>query len=315
MKNVAKFFPPWTMTRSVWLHALQLDVSGIAVDALLFNDAGRRLVHRNRISPKAELLPLILPVGVEDSSVALVEEVIELVPSALGSSLPPPLGFSPFAWPVNDGGMDVDELCSRIGVDCSPSLSPISRVCTDVSDSAVSPGVGVLISPIIEGSTDVAPAVGHAGLTLPSVDNSFVQDMLWAPAAPQDTRPNVDWEIPVPRWRLAREGPFLAEHSPESIRSMGAGCTFRHTTYRASDHATPVGDYGLPHHHPRFVEWIGVPQSAGLIDFSGAQWVNKLSRDQAVAAAVHLQCNVVWCRLTWMSWISTRYRSRRRRPG
>ena len=49
MKNVAKFFPPWTMTQSVWLHALRPDVSGIAVDALLFNEAGRRLVHHYRI--------------------------------------------------------------------------------------------------------------------------------------------------------------------------------------------------------------------------------------------------------------------------
>ena len=105
-------------------------------------------------------------------------------------------------------------------------------------------------------------------------------------------RPNVDREIPVPRWWLAREGPFLAERSTESIRSLGAGCALRNTTYRASDYAKPVGDYDLPLRHPRFVEWIGVPQSAGLIKISGGQWVNKLSRDQAVTAAVHLQRRV-----------------------
>ena len=43
---------------------------------------------------------------------------------------------------------------------------------------------------------------------------------------------------------------------------------------------------------PWFIEWIGVPQSAGLIEISGAQWVEKLSRDQAVAAAVPLQRDV-----------------------
>ena len=137
------------------------------------------------------------------------------------SSFPPPPGFSPFSWPVDDGGMDVDELCSRIGVDCLPSLSPIGPVCSDVSDSTDSPGVGVLVSPLIDSSSDVVPAVDHARLSLPSVDNIFVQDMLWAPAAPQDPRPNDDREIPVPRWRLAPEGPFLAEQSPESIRSLG----------------------------------------------------------------------------------------------
>ena len=148
-------------------------------------------------APEPESPPLILPVVVEDSSVAPVEELIELGPSALGSSLPPPPGFSPFSWPVSDGGIDVDELCARIGVDCSPSVSPIRRMCIDVSDLTVSPGVGVLVSLIIDGSSDVAPAVGHAELTLPPVDNCFVKDMLWAPAASQDKRPNDDREIPV----------------------------------------------------------------------------------------------------------------------
>ena len=49
------------------------------------------------------------------------------------------------------------------------------------------------------------------------------------------------------------------------------------------------GEYGLPLNHPQFIEWIGVPQSAGLIELSGRQWVDKLLRDQAVTAAVHLQ--------------------------
>ena len=79
-------------------------------------------------APEPESPPLIVPVVVEDSSITPVEELIELVPSALGSSLPPPPGFSPFAWPVDDGGNGR----GRIGVDCSPSLSPICRVGADV---------------------------------------------------------------------------------------------------------------------------------------------------------------------------------------
>ena len=91
---------------------------------------------------------------------------------------------------------------------------------------------------------------------------------------------------------VAREGPFLEESSTESIRSLGPGCAFRNTTYRLSDYAEPAGDYGLLLNHPRFVEWIGVPQSAGLLELGGRQWVDKLSRDQAVTAAVHLQRDV-----------------------
>ena len=49
LKNVAKFFPPWTVTQDVWQTALRPDVSGIAVDARLFHEAGCRLVHRYRV--------------------------------------------------------------------------------------------------------------------------------------------------------------------------------------------------------------------------------------------------------------------------
>ena len=37
------------MTRDVWHDALRPDVSGVAVDALLFHEAGSRLVHRYRV--------------------------------------------------------------------------------------------------------------------------------------------------------------------------------------------------------------------------------------------------------------------------
>ena len=117
-------------------------------------------------------------------------------------------------------------------------------------------------------------------------------ELVWVPALPQPTGRIVEGEVPVPRWRLAREDPFLAERSPESIHSLGPGCAFRNTTYHVSDYAEPVGDYGLPLNHPRCIEWIGVPQSAGLIELSGRQWVSKLSRDQAITAAVHLQRDV-----------------------
>ena len=44
--NVAKFFPTWTISGYVWQTALRPDVSGVAVDARLFHEAGCRLVQR-----------------------------------------------------------------------------------------------------------------------------------------------------------------------------------------------------------------------------------------------------------------------------
>ena len=45
-ENVVKCFSPWTVTRDVWQTVVRPDVSGIAVDARLFHEAGCRLVHR-----------------------------------------------------------------------------------------------------------------------------------------------------------------------------------------------------------------------------------------------------------------------------
>ena len=45
-------------------------------------------------------------------------------------------------------------------------------------------------------------------------------------------------------------------------------------------------------HHPRFLEWIGVPQSACLLEMGAGRWVDHLSRNEAVAAAVQLQRDV-----------------------
>ena len=96
----------------------------------------------------------------------------------------------------------------------------------------------------------------------------------------------------VPRWQLAREGPFLAERSSSSLRCFGAGCAFRNTTYRPSDYASPSGEFGIPLHHPRFLEWIGVPESAGLLEMGPGRWLHSLSRDQAMDAAIQLHRDV-----------------------
>ena len=47
--------------------------------------------------------------------------------------------------------------------------------------------------------------------------------------------------------------------------------------------------YGLQLHHPRFLEFIGAPESARLLNHSPSFWVNKLVQECAMAAAVNLQ--------------------------
>ena len=198
------------------------------------------------------------------------------------------------------GGMDVDYLCPRISGDSSLALW-----LSDLSDAMDAPEVGVLFSPLEDSSSEVTPAVGYSRLPLPSVDNSLMPDLVWVPALPQPTGRFVDRGCLVPRWWLAREGPFLEERSPESYPFIGAWL-------RLQEHYIPrVGlcraGGGL--------RWIGVPQSAGLTEFSGSQWVDKLLRDQAVTAAVHLQRDVGLIQTNVDVLDSMRYFPRRRHPG
>ena len=54
------------------------------------------------------------------------------------------------------------------------------------------------------------------------------------------------------------------------------------------DHAPPQGGLGAPLNHPRFLEWVGAPASAWLLEMSPGQWCDTLSSDQAMTAAMQL---------------------------
>ena len=47
--------------------------------------------------------------------------------------------------------------------------------------------------------------------------------------------------------------------------------------------------YGLQLHHPRFLEFIGAPESARLLNQSPSFWVDRLGQESAMTAAVNLQ--------------------------
>ena len=220
--------------------------------------------------------------------------------------------------------MDNEQSCFPFDVDCSPnvlagqsgvesSLSTITPVRVEASESVGSPEVGFLVSPLVDVSSDMTADVIRPVSPLPSIQSLFVQDMMWAPVTPQPPVVDDRHATPVPRWRLAREGPFFAERSPESIRSLGAGCAFRNTPYRSSDYAAPSGEYGLPMHHPRFLEWIRVPQSASLLELSGGRWLDNLWRDQAMAASVHLQWDIGLMQTHLACWTNIAHRCRGRR--
>ena len=47
--NLAKFFPPWTVTREQWADMMIPSISGVLIDTLLFSRIGSPLCHRYRI--------------------------------------------------------------------------------------------------------------------------------------------------------------------------------------------------------------------------------------------------------------------------
>ena len=59
LKNVAKLFPPWKVTRDAWQAALRPYVSGIAVDTRIFHEAECRLVHKYRVYKDPFLFPAL----------------------------------------------------------------------------------------------------------------------------------------------------------------------------------------------------------------------------------------------------------------
>ena len=79
---------------------------------------------------------------------------------------------------------------------------------------------------------------------------------------------------------IVREGPFDA--------SM-PGCPYRMTSYTGTAIVDADTRYGLQLHHPRFLEFIGAPESARLLNHSPSFWVDRLVQESAMAAAVNLQ--------------------------
>ena len=107
---------------------------------------------------------------------------------------------------------------------------------------------------------------------------------------------SVAWSSAVDIIRdISREGPFEAGTSPMDtddgplIFTALPGCPYRFTSYTGTSMADENTTYGLQLHHPRFLEYIGAPESARLLHHSPSFWINRLGGECAMAAAVNLQ--------------------------
>ena len=78
------------------------------------------------------------------------------------------------------------------------------------------------------------------------------------------------------------------EDSPLVMTDL-PGCPYRITSYAGPALADMNPAFGLQLHHPRFLEFIGAPESARLLYHSLSFWVDRLDEECAMAAAVNLQ--------------------------
>ena len=84
---------------------------------------------------------------------------------------------------------------------------------------------------------------------------------------------------------IVREGPFDAGATPMEtedsplISTAMPGCPYRMTSYTGTALVDADATYGLQLHHPRFLEFIGAPDSARLLNHSPSFWVNRWVRN------------------------------------
>ena len=232
------------------------------------------------------------------------------VPEPDRAVLRPPPQFRKFSLPRKEWGPDGD-----------PSLFDFSKELPGwfpwgYRGQVVDPP-SLPISPILQNSLDDS-VVANVGSSMeesntPSEAVIATQTVVDAFPVGMDAGPDVLTDSPLPEihrpfsglsvgavadlpnyvtGRVGRRSPGLAERSSSSLRFSGAGCSFRNTTYRPSDYVLASGEFGIPLHHPRFLEWIGVPESAGLLEMGPGRWLHSLSREQAMDAVIQLHRDV-----------------------
>ena len=235
-------------------------------------------------------------------------------PDAHAKSPGTPPGFRPFEWPQaewdSNGDLQLDpglpfvaSWSARLAEEAMlspPPLEPMSPIPNmDSQDSmlvqtsttemdAVTPVVLKQIRSVRRQRTREASSPRTKSGSSASTAGFLFKDILCVEALIRQQVGSVKSTKRVPRWRLAREAPFPNERSQASLRVLGKGCLFRHTSYEWNDHAPPKGGLGVPLNHPRFLEWVGTPDTAWLLEMSPGHWCDTLSRDRALTAAMQL---------------------------
>ena len=93
--------------------------------------------------------------------------------------------------------------------------------------------------------------------------------------------------LPPPRTSAAAPTIYLGDG--RLLETGLPGCPYRFSESGGLPFSDENPAYGLQIHHPRFLEFVGAPESARLQDCSPMFWVDQLGKKQAMVAAINLQ--------------------------
>ena len=124
-----------------------------------------------------------------------------------------------------------------------------------------------------------------SGLAVLPVSRSAQTVLAWGVSLHQDK-----WSTGVPRTcAVSREGLFDAYCSPMDtgdsplVATGLPGCLYRITSSTGPAVADTNPAFGMQLHHPRFLEFIGAPESARLLYRSTTLWIQRMGEEDAVA--------------------------------
>ena len=183
----------------------------------------------------------------------------------------------------------------------TPVTPPSSEVLLPPPDPESLP-LGALVSLNGVVACDITLVDHNTDLSLPLLP--LPDGLLIVPVTASE-QPSTSTERPSPREPLlhvaspprdlSREGSFDAYCtqsdtgiSPIDLR-WAVGLPISHDSYASADIADVDPVYGLQLHHPRFLEFIGAPESARLLIQTPGHWLRTMDREDTVAVALQLQ--------------------------
>ena len=271
--TLVKCFLPWTVTGSAWAAALGAKMSGMTTDVMLFSQHSAQFVHRYRVFTDnllhqslhgyfmAKLTGFTHQASAEARSVAKRgrESRVESTPTPTPTSLAPAHRTPDHA--LRPGRLHVQaQSCRlpkpRLMLPLCPWVRSVFRSRTLVSRWHLRLGRCLCA---------VGPVV--------ATGSSFTDD-----PAQNRSRPAGS----------ARHSLLGVASSPSDHESMGR-LSLPFASYRDYKHSNVDTPFGLQVHHPQFLEWVGAPESARLLDRPPGEWLRVMYMEQTLHAALQLQ--------------------------